>query len=224
MSTNPTLSASPRDGTGKGVARKLRAVGQVPAVVYGKDAEAVHLAVDAQEAEQLFQGISVGSTIVDLEIEGEKGPVSTLVREVQVHPYRPALIHIDFMRIQKGVAVEVEVPLRVEGQPEGVRVGGGTLEQIVHQIPVKCLPSKIPDALTLDVTELEIGDSLHVSDLETDEDVQILMDGEQTLISISAPRVEEVEEEVEEEFEGELAEAGDAEGDEAAPEAEAEEG
>jgi len=225
MNTNATLSASPRDGTGKGVARKLRAGGQVPAVVYGKDAEAVLLAVDAREAEQLFQGISVGSTIVDLKIEGEKKPVSTLVREVQVHPYKPALIHIDFMRIQMDVAVEVEVPLHVEGQAEGVRVDGGTMEQVVHLIPIRCLPSRIPEALTLDVTELQIGDSLHVSDLEADDDVQILMDGEQTLISISAPRVEEVEEEeVEEGLEGELAEAGEAEGDDAAPEAEAEEG
>ena len=141
-----------------------------------------------------------------------------------MHPYRPTLIHIDFMRIQMDVAVEVEVPLHIEGQAEGVRVDGGTMEQVVHQIPVKCLPSKIPEALTLDVTNLLIGDSLHVSDLETDDDVQILMDGEQTLISISAPRVEEVvEEEVEEGLEGELAEDGEAEGDEAAPEAEAKE-
>jgi len=223
MSTNATLAASPRDGTGKGVARKLRAVGQVPAVVYGKDVESIHLVVDAREAEHLFQGISVGSTIVDLKIEGEKKPVSTLVREVQVHPFRPALIHIDFMRITAGVAVEVEVPLHVEGQPEGVRVDGGTLEQVIHLIPVKCIPSKIPEALTLDVTALQIGDSLHVSDLETDDDVQILMDEDQTLVSISAPRAEEVEEEVEEELEGELAEAGEAEDGEAASDSEVEE-
>jgi large subunit ribosomal protein L25 len=223
MSTNATLSATRRDGTGKGVARKLRAQGQVPAVVYGKDMESVHVQVDAHEAEHLFKGISVASTIVDLNIDGEKRPLPTLVREVQTHPYRPELLHIDFLRIQKGVAVEVEVPLHLEGTPEGVRTDGGILEQIVHEIPVKCLPSKIPEAIVVDVTGLNVGDSLHVSDLDADEDVQILMDADRTIVNVAAPRViEEVVEEVVEEAEGEEptaaaeAEGGAAEAEEAA--------
>lgn len=197
MSENATLSATRREGTGKGVARKLRAAGQVPAVVYGKDMEAVSLSVDAHAAEHLFQGISVASTIVDLKIKGERKPLQTLVREVQTHPYRPELIHIDFYRIQKGVAVEVEVPLNLEGTPEGVR-NGGTLEQVFHVIPVKCIPSKIPEAITVDVTGLNIGDALHAYDLEIDEDLELLMDADRTLASVAAPRAEEevVEEEV----------------------------
>ncbi len=216
MSTNATLSATRRDGTGKGVARKLRAQGRVPAVLYGKDMESIHLIVDAHDAEHLFQGISVGSTIVDLAIEGDKKATQTLIREVQVHPYRSELIHIDFMRIQKGVAVDVEVPLSLDGTPEGVRTQGGILEQIVHDIPVRCLPSKIPEAITVDVTGLGIGDSLHASDLVVDPDVEILLDEDRTLVSVAAPRV--IEEAVEEELE-EVA----AEGEAAAPEAAAEE-
>ena len=130
--SNPKLSATVREGAGKGVARKLRAVGQIPAVVYGKEMDTIHLSVDASEAIHLFSSISVGSTIVDLKIEGEKSPLQTLVREVQTHPYRQQLWHIDFLRIQRGVAVEVEVPLHLEGTPEGVRTQGGNLEQIFH--------------------------------------------------------------------------------------------
>lgn len=211
MSENTTLSATRREGTGKGVARKLRASGQVPAVIYGKDLDAMPLAVDAHAAEHLFQGISVASTIVDLKIEGERKPLPTLVREVQTHPYRPELIHIDFYRIQKGVAVEVEVPLELEGTPEGVR-NGGTLEQVFHVIPIKCLPSKIPETITVDVTGLNVGDSIHAYDLVIGEDLELLMDPDRTLAAVAAPRAEEevVEEEALEELEGAAAEAGEA--------------
>ncbi len=219
MTSNTTLNASPREGTGKGVARKLRASGKVPAVLYGKDMDAVHLTVEAHDAELLFQSISVASTIVDLDIDGQKGATQTLVREVQVHPFKPELVHIDFLRIQKGVAVEVDVPLNLEGTPEGVRAEGGTLEQVAHDIPVKCMPSKIPEAITVDVTGMNIGDSLHVYDLPVDEDVEILLDPDRTLANVSAPRAEEV---VEEE-EVELEEGVEAEG-EAAPEASDESG
>jgi large subunit ribosomal protein L25 len=221
MSENTTLSATRREGTGKGVARKLRASGQVPAVVYGKDMDAVHLAVDAHAAEHLFQGISVASTIVDLKIEGERRPLPTLVREVQTHPYRPELIHIDFYRIQKGVAVEVEVPLHLKGTPAGVR-DGGTLEQVFHVIPIKCMPSNIPEAITMDVTGLNVGDSVHAYDLEIDEGLELLIDLERTLAAVAAPRAEEevVEEEELEELEAAAAEAGAAEAAEAEGEGE----
>ena len=223
MTSNATLNASPRDGKGKGAARKLRAAGRVPAVLYGKDVDAVHLTVDAHDAELLFQSISVASTVVDLDIDGQKGATSTLIREVQVHPFKPELVHIDFMRIQEGVAVEVEVPLRLEGTPEGVRQDGGNLEQVRNEIPVKCVPSRIPEAITVDVTHMMIGDSLHVSDLVVDEDIEILLDPERTLANVSAPRAEEVvEEEIDEfaEIEGEEGEAEEGEAD--APEASAE--
>lgn len=216
MTTTASLNASPRDGTGKGVARKLRAAGQVPAVLYGKDMETMHLTVDAHEAELLFSSISVASTIVDLNVQGENGPTQTLVREVQVHPFKPELLHIDFMRIQAGVAVEVDVPLHLEGIPAGVRVDGGVLEQIAHEIPVKCVPAKIPDAIVVDVTALEIGDSLHVSDLPVDEDVEILLEPERTIVNVSAPRI--IEEDLVEEEELELVGELEAEGEEEAAE------
>lgn len=221
MSTHATLHAEKREDQGKGAARRLRAGGRVPAVMYGKDEEAVSLSVSAHDAEQLFQAISVENTIVDVRVEGQRSPVATLVREVQVHPYRPLLVHIDFYRIQKDVAVEVEIPVHLEGVPEGVKSQGGVLEQIVHELAVKCLPEEMPQAFTVDVSGLEIGDALHVSDITVPEGVEIMVDPDQTICTLVTPRVAISEEEEEEAellaAEGEGAEEETAEGAAEAP-------
>ena len=112
MAKKPTLKAQKREGTGKGVARRLRQDGRVPAVLYGRELDSVHLSVDAREAEHLFHAISVDNTIVSLKVEGTKEPYETLVREIQTHPWKASMLHIDFLRIQKGVAVDLDVPVR----------------------------------------------------------------------------------------------------------------
>ncbi len=201
MSTNATLSAEPREGTGKGVARKLRAAGRLPAVVYGQDAEPRLLSIDAHDVERLFHRISVDNTIIALSIDGEKAAVDTLVREVQVHPYRNQLLHVDFYTIQKGVALDVDVPLRLDGVPVGVRLDGGILDHIVHDLSVRCVPSKIPNEVVVDVSELAVGDSIHVSDLEVEEGVEITTDPARTVCLVAMPKVVE-EEAPEEELEG----------------------
>lgn len=204
MSTHATLKAEKRDDHGKGAARRLRADGRVPAVMYGKDEEAMSLSVSAREAQHLFESISVENTIVDVKIGGRSAPVATLVREVQVHPYRPQLVHIDFYRIQKDVAVEVEIPVHIEGIPEGVKTQGGVLEQIVHELPVKCLPEEMPQGFSLDVSALEIGDALHVSDIEVPEGIEVMIDLDRTVCTVVMPRVLETEDEEEEEEEVEV--------------------
>lgn len=219
MSTNATLSAEPRKESGKGVARKLRAAGRLPAVVYGQDAVPQLLSIDAHDVEVLFNRISVDNTIVSLKV-GRKKSVDTLVREVQIHPYRRQLLHVDFYTIQEGVELEVDVPLRLEGIPEGVRLEGGILDHIIHDIAVRCIPSKIPSEIVVDVTHLNIGDSIHVSEIEFDEGVELVTDADRTVCAVAAPRVEEepeTEEEVEEGVEpAEAAAAGEAPAD-AAP-------
>ena len=160
------------------------------------------------------------NTIVDLEVEGEKGSVQTLVREIQTHPWKANILHVDFLRIQKGVAVDVEIPINLVGTPEGVRVEGGSLEQIIHEIPIRCIPSKIPEVIEVDVSGMEVGDVLHVSDVSFDEDIEVTISQERTICSVAAPKAEEevVEEEADEEegaAEGETApdaEADDSEG------------
>ncbi|HET9949694.1 MAG TPA: 50S ribosomal protein L25/general stress protein Ctc [Longimicrobiales bacterium] len=191
MSTKATLKALRRDGSGKGVARTLRRQGRVPAVLYGRDLEPIHLSVDAREAEQLFHQISVENTIVDLAVDGDDRPYQTLVREIQTHPWKASLVHIDFLRIQEGVKVEVEVPVHLKGVPVGVRLGGGVLEQIIHDIPVRCVPANIPESFDVDVTNLELNASLHVSDLVLPEGVELRIAGDQTICAVAIPKTEE---------------------------------
>ena len=191
MSTNATLKAQKRDDLGKGASRSLRRAGRVPAVLYGRDLESVHLSIDAHEAEQLFHSISVDNTIVDLSVDGEKKPFQTLVREIQTHPWKDSLVHVDFLQIQEGVEVDLEIPVELVGVPVGVRLKGGVLEQIVHELEVRCIPSKIPESFTLDVTELDVNDSLHVSDIPLTEGVEILMSPEQTICAVAIPRIVE---------------------------------
>ena len=204
MTVNTELAASRRHETGKGPARRLRAAGKVPAVLYGKDQEPVSLTLDAQEALSLFHSISVENTIVNVRIDDDKEELETLVREIQMHPYRPDIVHVDFYCIERGVALEVEIPANYNGTPQGVR-DGGVLEVILHEFRVKCLPSKIPESIEIEISHLEIGDSVHASDVSMEEGVELLTDPSQTACLVSAPRAEEEpeEEEVEEGLEGE---------------------
>jgi large subunit ribosomal protein L25 len=222
MSTKATLKAQKREDFGKGASRSLRRAGRVPAVLYGRDLESVHLSIDAHEAEQLFHAISVDNTIVDLTVDGEKKPYQTLVREIQTHPWKDSLVHVDFLQIQEGVEVDLEIPVELVGVPVGVRLKGGVLEQIVHELEVRCVPSKIPESFTLDVTELDVNESLHVSDIPVSEGVEILMSPDQTICAVAIPRVAEEPEleepavaaEAEEGEEPETEEAGESGGEE----------
>lgn len=204
MSTQVTLKAERREEAGKGVARKLRAAGKVPGVVYGGDGDTVSLVLDAHDTTSLFHSISVENTIVNLEVEGEPVPVPALVREIQTHPFRPEILHVDFFRIQAGVEVELEVPIHLMGLPTGVKDEGGVLEQTIYMLPVRCFPDAIPEEFTADVSELEIHDTIHVGDLAVPEGVTVLLDLERTVCSVQAPSVAEVEVEEEEELEPEL--------------------
>jgi large subunit ribosomal protein L25 len=220
MSSNAILKAQKREGKGKGAARTLRRAGRVPAVLYGRELDAVHLSVDAHEAKVLFHSISVDNTIVDLTIDGEKKPYQTLVREIQTHPWKAHLVHIDFLRIQEGVAVDLNIPVNLVGIPVGVRLHGGVLEQIVHELEVRCVPSKIPESFVLDVTALDINGSLHVSDIPLSEGVEILAAPDQTICAVAIPKIVEEAQLAEPVVEG----ATPVEGAEGAPAAAADEG
>lgn len=198
MGSQVTLKAARREESGKGVARKLRQEGKVPAVVYGAGEEALSLTLDTHDVSVLFHSISVENTIVNLEVEGHPVALPTLVREVQTHPFRPDILHVDFLRVQTGVEVELDVPLHLEGTPAGVRDEGGVLEQGIHELPVRCVPSAIPEAFVVDVSGLGIGDSLHISDVPVAEGVTILRDLELTICSVQIPSALKSDDEEEE--------------------------
>lgn len=194
MADTPTLKARGRGETGKGAARRLRREGQVPAVIYGHGEATRSLSVDAHELETLFSRISVENTVIQVLIDGDGDGIPALVREVQSHPVRPEILHVDFYQIHAGQSVDVEIPLRLTGSAPGVREGG-ILEQVIHELPISCLPDRIPQFLELDVSSLDIGDSLHVSDILLPEGVETDMDPERTVCTVGAPSVMAVEEE-----------------------------
>lgn len=183
-----SLNATPRTGTGKGVARKLRASGQFPAVIYGHGRSPQPLAINQREFDRLAERIRLTSTVIELAFDGKTA--RTLIRELQRDPIKRTVIHVDFQELVAGETVVVSVPLRFVGTPEGVKSGGGVLEEVVHQIEVECDPANIPDHVDVDVAALTIGHSLHASDLRLPEGVQMKEDPEMTVAVVSAPKAE----------------------------------
>lgn len=181
-----SLSAEARSETGKGVARKLRAAGRVPAVVYGHAREAQSLSLATRELEKLLSQISAGSTVVELSLGG--AVTKTLIREVQRHPFKKQILHVDFQELVAGEKVIVDLPLVFVGVPEGVRLSGALLEQILHSIEVRVDPAHIPNHVDVDVSHLAMGHSLHVRDIVLPEGLEVLSDEDATICAVIAPR------------------------------------
>jgi large subunit ribosomal protein L25 len=181
-----SLSAEARTETGKGVARKLRAAGRVPAVVYGHAREPQSLSLQTRELEKLLSQISTGSTVVELALGG--AVTKTLIREVQRHPFKKSILHVDFQELVAGEKVTVDVPLVFVGVPEGVRLSGALLEQILHSIEILVDPANIPNHVDVDVTALAMGHSLHVRDIPVGAGIEVLTDEEATICAVVAPR------------------------------------
>ena len=198
MARTVTINARTRDQTGKGAARTSRRDGRVPGVLSGHGEESVALSVDANELQRLVHSISVENTIVDLEMEGK--PYKVLIRELQRHPFRDEYLHIDFFHVAMDEKIHVEIPIVLTGVPTGVKNKGGVMDHQLREIEVFCLPGNIPEKVEIDVTELDIGDSIHVRDVTLPE-VEILTDLERSVVAVLAPTVIEVEEEEEPEDE-----------------------
>ena len=188
-----TLNLELRNAAGKGAARKLRRAGRVPAIVYGGNEAPVMVSVEAQEARRVFEAISVENTILHLSLGGDTE--RALVREVQTHPFRPDILHVDFIRIRRGVPIEVQVPVHLLGVAAGVRNDGGRMDQVSHDVPVKCVPSKIPEAIEVDVTSFVVGDVLRAGDLEMPDGVENLADPGLVICGVAAPTISVEEEE-----------------------------
>jgi large subunit ribosomal protein L25 len=181
-----SLSAELRTEHGKGVARKLRAAGKIPGVVYGHGREAQALTLVSRELDKLLATFSVGSTVVELSLGN--ATTKTLIREVQRHPFKKQILHVDFMELVAGEKVIVDVPLVFVGVPEGVRVSGALLEQMLHSVEVNVDPSNIPNHISVDVAALLMGQSLHIRDLKLPAGVEVLSDEDATICAVIAPR------------------------------------
>ena len=184
-----TLAASPRDKTGKGAARQIRFRKKVPAVIYGHGRPSQPLELDAKALEMALIGIEPASTIIEIDLEGKKA--RTLIREIQRHPVRPDIIHVDFYEVRAGEKVTLQIPIRLTGTADGVRNAGGVLDQVMREVEIEVLPEHIPDRVELDMTALLIGHSLHVRDLVIP-NATILTQADLTIATVVPPRAEEV--------------------------------
>lgn len=195
------ITAEPREGTGKGVARKLREAGRVPAVLYGMGKDGVPLSLDSYELNQLLSSAGARTSILELEVRdgGKDSSKNVLIKEVQKHPYKDNILHMDLLEVAMDEEISVMVPIEILGTPKGVKLDGGILEMKRRELEIVCLPNIIPDSISIDVTELEIGDNVHVEDIEVPDGVSISHDVNFTLLTVVAAAVEpEPEEEVEE--------------------------
>ena len=190
------LMALARTETGKGAARKLRAAKQVPGVVYGHQRKPQSLALDARDLQKMLDRVSADTTVFELRIDGSTS--RTLIRDIQRHPFRREILHIDFQELVAGELVTVDVPLVLVGTPAGVRLSGGMLDQVLRTISVEVDPGNIPNHIDVDVTNLAMGHSLHVRDLKLPEGLEVLTDEDTTICAVIAPRAV-----VEEKAEGE---------------------
>jgi len=183
---NTNLAAEQRSETGKGVARKLRAAGRIPAVVYGHNRAAESITVDARELERLLSRISAASTVVELGLGA--GTARTLIREIQRHPVKRHILHVDFQELVAGEKVTVSVPLVFVGTSVGVREQGGIFEEVMREISITVDPASIPNHVDVDISKLTIGHPIHVRDLQLPAGVTVLDDADLTVCSVAGSK------------------------------------
>ena len=212
------LKSKIRTTIGNGPARVLRRDGKVPAVLYGPKTESILLSVDVKDIEQILKSGNVGQVLLNLVIQnGQETTRPAMIKELQAHPVSGEFLHIDFYEIDLERKIRVGVPIVTTGNPIGVEMGG-LLQIVRHEIEVLCLPTQIPESIEVDVTDLDVGDSIHVEEIQVEGDAEIPADVNFTVITLLAPKVEAEPEEEEEELDEEAAEA---EGEEGADEKEA---
>ena len=217
MSKQVALKARARAGSGKGEARALRRDGRVPGIAYGADLVATPVSVDGRELYHVLHTEAGLNAIIRLEIDGDT--YLTIARDLQRHPVRREILHVDFVAFDRNKPIHVDVPVNLEGTAAGEE-DGAVADHVLFALPVEVLPLRVPDQIVLDISDMQVGDVKRVADLDLPEGVTALEDPESTVVSVSVPALEVPE--PEEGIEGVEAEFAEAEG-EAAEELEAEE-
>ncbi|MRG70648.1 50S ribosomal protein L25/general stress protein Ctc [Alphaproteobacteria bacterium HT1-32] len=212
MAATATFTAEPRDQVGKGAARAVRRTGKVPGVIYGDGKAAVSLSMDKKELAMALNNPGFFNTICEVTVGKENYRV--LPKDVQLHPVSDQALHIDFLRIGKNTKLHVDIPVVFEGeeQSRGLKAGG-VLNIVRHEVAVICNPDDLPEALILDVSAGEIGDSLHVSAITLPKGVELqITDRDFTIATIAAPSVMPADDEEEDEAEGDEEDGAEEDG------------
>jgi large subunit ribosomal protein L25 len=188
------LIVEARVDTGKGAARKLRAAGRMPAILYGQGKESVPLTLDPRALDRVLKA-GGANTLLDLTVEGltDLGSPVALVKELQRHPIRGTILHADVYQVDLTKTVEVEVPIHLIGKAKGVDFGG-IVEHSLREVALECLPRSIPASIEVDITSMEIGDVIHVRDLALPTGVSLVSDPDLGVVHLALPAVEETPE------------------------------
>jgi large subunit ribosomal protein L25 len=191
MAKQVKLKAEPRPNVGRSAVRKLRARGFIPAVIYGGNDKPQPLQVSARDINAMMSQASGENVLVELEIGGDSQSRTALVQEVQHSPVGGEIRHVDFHAISMDQMIQAEVPLEPVGTAVGVKTFGGLLEQSLRELAIECLPGDLPDRITVDVSQLNIGDAIHVRDIQLPQGVTPKVQVDLTAFSVVAPVVEE---------------------------------
>lgn len=186
------LTVERRDSRGKNEARRTRAEGRIPAVVYGAGRDTVPITVKARDLSDAFRGGAGENAIFLLKLQGSDQSRHAMIRDLQRDPLSRRTLHLDFVRVLMDTKVRVRVPVEVVGVAKGVKIDGGILDFVSREIEIECLPGNIPEHLPVDVSELAIGDALRVADVPAPEGVEVVDDAEKVVIHIVHPIHEEV--------------------------------
>lgn len=188
----PDMIVQAREATGKEIAKKLRAKGQIPSVLYGEGKNAVSLSVDEKTLLGILKSKSGRRSIINFELEGTKQKRFVIVKDYQLDPLSGRIIHADFLRIDMNKSLRVKVPVHTTGEAAGVKQQGGIFEMLHHEVEVECLPANIPSEIVLDISPLMIGQSIRYSDLRMGDKVKVLhADLDQPICHVTAARAEE---------------------------------
>ena len=193
MAKQVKLSAQPRTHVGRNSVKQLRTRGAVPANIYGPKSEPSNIEINEREIKKLLAHAVGENILVELEITGEKG-VSTrlsLIQEVQHHAVRGDILHVDFLEVSMNELLHTEVPIESFGEADGVKNHGGLLEQMIRHLSIECLPKDLPESIRVNVTELGVGQSLHVRDLVLPPGVKAHGDVDLTVFLVAEPKVED---------------------------------
>lgn len=185
-----SVNAVERPQRGKNRARQLRRQGMIPAVYYGKGADAVTLALEPTAIQEILHSETGHNTIFTVKMPGSR-EANVLIREYQLDPVKGTLLHIDLLHVAMDVKLKVKVPVEVTGVPEGVKLQGGILDVVTREIEVECLPADIPDHIQVDVAELKIGDVIRLHSVPENPKYRFVTDKDVVIATVSAPRMEE---------------------------------
>ena len=181
------LIVKKRNNQGTSSSRRMRSDGLLPGIIYGSDKESNIVEMNLNQVEKILKNHSSDSVLIEVDLEDE-GSVRVLLKEVQYHPVTSSILHVDLQRVVAGKPIQVDVAIELNGEPEGVK-SGGIIDHKIHSLSVECLPKDMIESIPVDITNLEIGDSLNVSDIIVTSKIKILSDENLQVISINAPKV-----------------------------------